>query len=85
MLVLSRKLNEAIVIDGNSRIMVVDIRGGQVRLGIEAPAEVPILREELCASARPGENKSRPGARPERRGLADKATPTIPVSSACRP
>ena len=47
MLVLSRKLNEAILIDGGIRITVLGIRGRQVRLGIEAPAEVGIYREEL--------------------------------------
>ncbi len=48
MLVLSRKLNETIVIDGGIRITVVGVRGDQVRIGIEAPPEVTILREELC-------------------------------------
>lgn len=48
MLVLSRKLNESIVIDGNIRVTVVGIRGSQVRLGIEAPSFVSIFRDELC-------------------------------------
>jgi carbon storage regulator len=48
MLVLSRKLNEAIVIDGSIRIVVVGVRGNHVRLGIEAPDRVGIYREELC-------------------------------------
>jgi carbon storage regulator len=47
MLVLSRKRNETIIIDGDIRIMVVDIRGNQVRLGIEAPDSVRIVRREL--------------------------------------
>jgi carbon storage regulator len=51
MLVLSRKLNEAIVIDGGIRITVVAFRGNQVRLGIEAPDSVRVLREELCDPA----------------------------------
>lgn len=51
MLVLTRKLNESIVIDGNIRVTVVAIRGNHIRLGIEAPIEVPVLREELCATA----------------------------------
>jgi carbon storage regulator len=51
MLVLSRKANETIVIDGNIRITVVSLRGNQVRLGIEAPAQVKIFRQELCSSA----------------------------------
>ncbi|MFO0952465.1 MAG: carbon storage regulator CsrA [Isosphaeraceae bacterium] len=47
MLVLTRKLNERIVIGDNIRITVVGIRGNHVRLGIEAPPEVTILRDEL--------------------------------------
>ncbi|MBV8075997.1 MAG: carbon storage regulator CsrA [Planctomycetaceae bacterium] len=47
MLVLSRKLNETIVIDGNIRLTVVGIRGNQVRIGIEAPTSVKIFRQEL--------------------------------------
>jgi carbon storage regulator len=48
MLVLSRKLNETIVIRGDIRITIVGVRGNQVRLGIEAPDSVAILRQELC-------------------------------------
>lgn len=47
MLVLSRKKNESIVIDGNIVITVVEVRGDKVRLGIEAPREVPVHRSEV--------------------------------------
>ncbi|MGP0066457.1 MAG: carbon storage regulator CsrA [Isosphaeraceae bacterium] len=47
MLVLSRKRDQSIVIDGDIRITVVSIHGNQVRLGIEAPNSVSIFREEL--------------------------------------
>ena len=47
MLVLSRKKNESIVIDGNIVVTVVEVRGDKVRLGIEAPREVPIHRSEI--------------------------------------
>ena len=43
----SRKKFEAIVIDDQITVSIVEIKGGKVRLGIEAPREVPILREEL--------------------------------------
>jgi carbon storage regulator len=51
MLVLSRRFNESIVIDGGIRITVVEIRGHQIRLGIEAPKEVGVMREEVLAAA----------------------------------
>ena len=47
MLVLSRKRSEQIVIGDNIVITVVDIRGDKVRLGFEAPDEVPIHRQEV--------------------------------------
>jgi carbon storage regulator len=47
MLVLTRKINEQIIIADNIRITVVSIQGRQVRIGIEAPTEVPIFREEV--------------------------------------
>jgi len=50
MLVLSRKRNESIVIDGSIVITAVEIRGDKVRLGIEAPREVPIHRQEIFAA-----------------------------------
>jgi len=50
MLVLSRKLGEKIYINDNICITVVDIDRGKIRLGIEAPREVPIFRKELLES-----------------------------------
>ncbi len=47
MLVLSRKKNESIVIDNDITIVVVEIRGDKVRLGVEAPKEVPVHRREV--------------------------------------
>jgi carbon storage regulator len=47
MLVLSRKLGEKIYINDNICITVVDIDRGKIRLGIEAPRDVPIFRQEL--------------------------------------
>ena len=47
MLVLSRKSHEQIIIGQGIEITVLAIRGNRVRLGINAPPEVPILREEL--------------------------------------
>ncbi len=47
MLILSRKLNESIVIDGNILVKVVKVEGDIVKLGIQAPAEVPVHRQEV--------------------------------------
>jgi carbon storage regulator len=54
MLVLSRKLNEKIVIDGGIVVTVVKIDRNQVRLGIEAPGHVGVFREEIAGAARRG-------------------------------
>jgi len=47
MLVLTRKKNESIVIDDVIRVTVVDIRGDKVRLGIEAPRNIEVHRQEV--------------------------------------
>jgi carbon storage regulator len=52
MLVLSRKLNEKILIDGGIVVTVVKIERNQIRLGIEAPGHVRVFREEIAGHAR---------------------------------
>ena len=66
MLVLSRKKNESIVINDDITIVVVEIRGDKVRLGVEAPKEVPVHRREVYDAIKRAEN-NRP---------ADNAAPT---------
>lgn len=51
MLVLSRNPQEALVIDDSIRIVILEVNGNRVRLGIAAPSDVPIFREE-CANSR---------------------------------
>ncbi len=48
MLVLSRKVGEAIYIDDKVIVTVVEIRGDKIRLGVEAPREVPVHRKEVA-------------------------------------
>ncbi len=55
MLVLSRKKNESIVINDDVTIVVVEIRGDKVRLGVEAPKEVPVHRKEVFDAIRRNE------------------------------
>jgi len=52
MLVLSRKAQEAIVIGDDIRITIIEVRRGVVRLGVEAPREVPVMRSELLPDHR---------------------------------
>jgi carbon storage regulator len=47
MLILSRKTNESIVIDGRIRVKIVRVEGDVVKLGVEAPADVPVHRQEV--------------------------------------
>lgn len=47
MLALSRKKNEALVVDNKIEITVLDIKGDQVKIGISAPKEIPVYRKEV--------------------------------------
>ncbi len=64
MLVLTRKLGESIAIDDHIKIMVVQIKGKQVRLGIQAPKETKIHREEIYTSIQDS-NKEAAGLSPK--------------------
>lgn len=66
MLVLSRKRDERIVIGDNIVITVVEVRGDKVRLGIEAPNDVPVHRQEVLDAIR--------------RHSAESETPAPPTS-----
>ena len=47
MLALSRKKDESLIIDNNIEVTILDIRGDQVKVGINAPKEIPIYRKEV--------------------------------------
>jgi len=55
MLVLSRKKNESIIINDDITIVVVEIRGDKVRLGVDAPKDVPVHRMEVYDAIRRNE------------------------------
>ena len=52
MLVLSRQRNESVIINDDITIVIVDIRGDKVRLGIEAPKETPVIKSEVYDAIR---------------------------------
>jgi carbon storage regulator len=57
MLILTRRPDEGIVIEGKITITVLAVDGDRVKVGIEAPSSVPILRSELCSAVK-DENRS---------------------------
>lgn len=52
MLIVTLKENEKVIIGNDISVMVVEIRGNQIRLGIEAPAGLSVLREKLAGKAK---------------------------------
>ncbi len=80
MLVLSRRKSEQIRIGDEILIKVIDVKGGTVRIGIDAPPEIPIIRSELLPEMVPGRA---PIARPT--GEAPPATGETPTADAAVP
>ena len=52
MLVLTRRLNQSLTIGSDITISVIEIRGSQVRIGVSAPGDIPILRGEVLEKTR---------------------------------
>jgi len=80
MLILSRKLNESVVIDGQIVVKIVRIEGDHVRLGIQAPGNIPVHRQEVYEEI---QRSNREAIHPE--GAALPALPRLaktPTSSA---
>jgi carbon storage regulator len=77
MLVLSRKVNENIVIDGRIVVKVVRTEGNFVKLGIEAPADVPVHRQEIYDEIQRTNQAALTNGRP--------GTAQLPAATACAP
>jgi carbon storage regulator len=52
MLVLTRRVGEGVMIGTNIHVVVLELRGGEVRLGIDVPATIPVHRDEIAAKLR---------------------------------
>lgn len=57
MLVLSRRVGESIVINDNIKVTIVSSDGNTIRVGIDAPKDIPIMRSELLPKNKPAGNK----------------------------
>ena len=58
MLILTRRPQETLVVGDNIKVQVLGVKGGQVRLGVEAPREVPVYREEIWVRIKRDKSKS---------------------------
>jgi carbon storage regulator len=77
MLVLSRKKDESIVINNDITIVVVEIRGDKVRLGVEAPKEVPVHRREVFEAIARGEPVDLPSVSVTEEAGEDRPEPSV--------
>ncbi len=86
MLVLSRKVNENIVIDGRIIVKVVRTEGNFVKLGIEAPADVPVHRQEIYEEIQKSNQAALAAGRPAPGRLRLPKTPApAPAPAATEP
>ncbi len=68
MLILTRKINESVFIGNNIIVRVIDIKGGQIRMGIEAPRDVSVHREEIYRKINNGKTICIEHSKPSRHG-----------------
>lgn len=75
MLVLSRKINECIIIDGRIRVRIVRVDGEVVKVGIEAPTDVPVHRQEVYDEIQRNNREALTNSRPALPKLPGKPNP----------
>ena len=71
MLIISRKKNEGIIINENTEIIIIDVQGDKVRLGIEAPNSVKIIRKELLETENLNRESAQIKNKPDVKKLGD--------------
>ncbi len=74
MLILARRVNESIVIGDSIHVSVVDIKGDQVKLGIDAPRQVKVYRQEVYDAI---QEENREAARSARARTSDASLPSL--------
>jgi carbon storage regulator len=79
MLILSRKLNESVVIDGRITVKILRVDGDVVKLGIEAPQDVPVHRQEVYEEIQRNNREALTSGRPSLPKLPRKGPPVPPV------
>ena len=81
MLILSRKVNESIVIDGRIIVKVVRVEGEQVKLGIEAPNTVPVHRQEVYDEIQRNNREALNATRGSVPKLSSNGRPARPIAA----
>jgi len=71
MLIISRKKNEGIIINGDIIITVADVQGDKVRIGIDAPESIKIMRKELLDTERANKEAAQVSNKPDIKKLKD--------------
>jgi len=79
MLILSRKKNESIIINDNITIVVVEIRGDKVRLGVDAPKDVPVHRREVYDAIKRSEANAVQAKQPQAEPKIDPSQADTPT------
>ena len=85
MLILTRKIGESILVGDNIRLVVLEIRGRQIRLGIEAPADIVVLREEIAQRLTDENRRAASFNHQEAQQAVNALTPEFAPKQAWRP